>query len=486
MKIEISELTREKLRNTTFPGQDESQSSFMIDNAINGVVDEFASVARDFDRRQQLYDAVNAPEVAQLDESEYESVLQPARVQLKTIVGNDSDRRLVDQLCTDCDLTEPQAHDVLALVSPTVIEALRSKITDGSVENSPAGISGLLQTENNHDLHSDVDHAIAADTNEPVYEQTDTNEPLYEQADTNEPVYEQADTNEPVYEQAVTNEPVYETADTNEPVYESARSSGVDVNADSGNSWLTKLALPLVLLGALMIGAVKFFSDAQKNRVVVEERGVLQQELAGAQSDLESTQSDLETARGDLETTRGDLESTQAELVALRDVPTDTVTLQESLASVTTERDEAISSGAELQQQLEQVSSERDEALQQGDALQANLDEAGATIAANEESIANIGVLEAELAEMTASRDDALDRNTEYSAANAALQEEVDAIAPKLTDFESQVATLSSERSDLDLELKETYKALDGEKSARTADVDRLTSEVEELSLIHI
>ena len=453
MNIEIGNLARERLLNTTIlaeipglnaglnPGINNEQSNITINTAIDCIVGEFTDLAHDSMGRQRLYEAASnqsaTPTIADrlLLPHERDSALKQAQVQLQTVVGHEGSHRLVENFRKESNLTKSQAIDTLASVSPSVIDALRSELASGTVENSTTGIATLLNVKNITDknLHVVETRPETAHVEETHIETT--------HAET---------TSEYATEHQVRN---------SEPAYQAARSSqGVAVESD--NSWLMRFALPFMLLGALLLGTLKYCSEAEKSQLVAEERSNLQGELTVAQTDLQAT---------------------KAELEAVRDIPTDTAELQQSLASVTGERDAAINSGSELQKQLEQVNTERDQALQQGESLSAELDQARETITANEESIANIGKLQAEVEEITASRDDTLERNVELSAANTELQEQVDSIAPTISDLESKVESLTSSSSELDQQLTGTSQALEEEKVARKTDVDQLTSEVERL-----
>jgi len=440
MNTNLSNTVKEQLRKTAtvkgIPGQGIQQQN-TIDRAVDSVVAEFTSVADDSVGRQRLYNAVNLADKV--------SSPQEAGVQLRNIVGDKGQKRLVSQFRAGSDLTEIQVESVLAIVSPSVLSALGSELTDGSVQNSAAGLATLLNSQGG---------ATPANT---------THADSTKQAQGEHTQKKHAGT---------------------QPLH----ASGSTAVAESGNSGFTRFALPLLLLGALILGSVKYCSDSEKSRVVAEERSSLQLELAGAQEESElqttkfaSLQGEYDSAQTQIGQLQDDLQSSKAELEALRDVPTETAELQQSLANLASERDAAINSGSELQQQLEQAGAERDQALQQTESLTTELDVARLTISDNEESIANIDRMKAEIIEISAARDDALERNIELTAANEKLQQQVDGVAPTITDLESQVEALTSARTELDQQLLDTSQALDTEKSDRKADVDQLTVEIEEL-----
>ncbi len=463
MNTKISDTIKEQLRKTAsvkgIPGQGVQQQK-TIDRAVDSVVAEFTGVANDSVGRQRLYNAVNLADKV--------SSPQEAGVQLRNIVGDKGQKRLVAQFRAGSSLTELQVENVLAIVSPSVLSALGSELTEGSVQNSAAGLATLLNSQ------GDVSQASTASVGSTKQAQGKKDQGKQDQ-----------------------NKPARKHAGT-QPVY----SSGGTAVAASENSGFTRFALPLLLLGALILGSVKYCSDSEKSRVVAEERSNLQLELAGAQeeSELQTTkfaslqgeydsaqsqigqlQSEYDSAQSQIAQLQDDLQSSKTELEALRDVPTETAELQLSLANLTSERDAAIDSGSELQEQLEQTGTERDQAMQQAESLTAELDVARLTISDNEESIANIDMIKAEIVEITAARDDALERNIELTAANEKLQQQVDGITPTITDLESQVESLTSARTELDQQLLDTSQALDSEKSDRKADVDQLTVEIEEL-----
>jgi len=464
MNIKISNIVKEQLHDAAIvqelPGQGVQRLS-IVNRAVDSVFTEFKGVANDFTRRKRLFDAVNlAGKVSAPDD---------AGVQLQTIVGDEGVQRLVTQVRAGNDLTDSQANNVLAAVSPNVLNALRSELSQDNSQISSDELAIALNAS---------EHVVSANT-----AHTGSTGSTHTSAQT-------------------------------------TQSSGGASGAVSENTGLMRYALPL-LLGALALLTIKYCSDSAKSRVVAEERGNLEVELADVQeeselqttqiaslqgdydsaqsqidslqSDYDSAQSQITTLQGDYDTAQselaslqgdydsaqsqivqleGDLQSSRAEAETLRDVPTDTAELQQLLASATNERDLASNSGSALQGQLNQVYAERNQALQQRESLLAELEDARTTIASNEEAIANIDRLKAEITEITAARDDALERNIELTAANEKLLMEVEAIEPTITDLESQVGSLTSVRTELDQQLLETTEALDKEKSDRELHVN--------------
>ena len=415
MNTKIGNIVKKQLLNTAIvkeiPGQSTQQQN-TLNSAVDKVLTEFSGVAKDSDGRQRLYNAVNLADAVKL--ANKTTSANEASAQLHIIVGDEGEQRLVKQLRAENDLTEAQAKNVLAGVSPSVLDALKSELTDGTAENSAAGLATLLNSSG----------VVTTTSNT----RTDTT------------------TKKHAYTKAA---------------HQTAHTPGGVAAAESGNSGFMRTALPLLLMGALILGAVKYCSESEKSRVVAEERGNLQLELNSAQEESElqttkiaSLQGDYDSAQTQIASLQGDydsaqtqigqlqdeLQSSRVELEALRDVPTDTAALQQSLASVTSDRD--------------------------------------AAIADNEESIANIDRLKEEIEQITASRDDAIERNIQHVAANEKLQQQIDAAAPTITDLESQVESLTSARARLDQQLQETSQQLTETRTARQQDT--------ELSLIHI
>ncbi len=464
MNTKIGNIVKKQLRTSAIvkeiPGQGLKQQN-TIDAAVDSVLTEFVSVSKDSDGRQRLYNAVNLLDAVKLANKASSS--DEASAQLNLIVGDEGERRLVKQVRTGSDLTEVQAKNVLAGVSPSVLKALKSELTHGTAENSAAGLATLL---NSRGTVAPVNSTRADSTGK-----------------------------KPANAQ---------------PVRQTVYTSGGVAAAESGNSWFVRFALPVVLMGALILGSIKYCSDSEKSRVVAEERGNLQLELNSAQEESElqtnriaSLQGEYDSAQSQIGQLQGEYDSAQtkigqlqdelqvskAEVEALRDVPVDTAELQQSLASATSDRNAAIDSASELIEQLEQVSTERDQTLQREVKLKAELEQARTTITGNEESIANIDVLKAKIEEITTSRDDALQRNLERTATNEKLLEQVNATAPTITGLESQVeklegevASLADEKKQLETNLDDTTQALAEARAARLQDTERLTADNTDLA----
>jgi len=270
MNTKLSSVIKEQLSKTTIvkdmPGQG-AQPQNTMNRAVDSIVSEFTSVANDSVGLQRLYNAVKPVDKA--------SSPHEAGVQLRNIVGDKGEQRLVTQFRAGSNLTEPQAKSVLAAVSPSVITALRSELGNGSTENSAAGLATLLNSK-------DRDTSVNS---------TDTTQ---------------------------------NTHTGNQTVH----TSGGAAVAATGTTGIMRFA-PLLLLGALFLGAIKYCSDSEKSRVVAEERSNLQQQLAGVQEESElqttkfaSLQNEYDSAQSQIEQLEGDLQSSKAEVDALRDVPT--------------------------------------------------------------------------------------------------------------------------------------------------------------------
>ncbi len=296
------------------PGQSLQQLS-TINSAVDNVLTEFSSVAKDSDGRQRLYNAVNLADAVKL--ANKASSTDEASAQLHIIVGDDGHKRLVKQLRAENDLTDVQARNILAGVSPSILGALKSELSHSSVENSAAGLATLLNSSG----------SVTTTTKKPVNTQ---------------------------------------------PGHQTAHTSGGIAAAESGNSGFMRTALPLLLVGALILGLVKYCSESEKSRVVAEERSNLQLELNSAQEEsklqttkIASLQGEYDSAQAQIDQLQQELLSSKDELEALRNVPTNTAELQQSLASVTSDRDAAIDSESRLKEQLEQLTVERDQVSKQ-------------------------------------------------------------------------------------------------------------------------
>ena len=156
MNIEIGNIVRQRLLSTAIPvelsGQNNVQLNATVNTAIDSIVKELTIVAGDSNGRQRLYEEasqVGSPPLSErlLDSQQRDAAQQEARVQLQTIVGTEGDQYLVDTLCKECELTTSQASDMLAFVSPGVIETLGTELRNGSVENSALGVATLLNVD---------------------------------------------------------------------------------------------------------------------------------------------------------------------------------------------------------------------------------------------------------------------------------------------------------------------------------------------------
>ena len=323
-----------------------------IDRAISGLIEEFRKVSNNNNSNQRLYDAITRADAGfskrLLNDADRVAALEDAKQQLESIVGTEAQSRLVAQLRTDANLSESQGSDTLGFVSSGIIDAIKSELPVGAATvGSAATVSG----------NASAITALLNKTTPGPQHSTPTSH----------------------------SEALYGTA------HGTVHSAGSRAVADSGNSELMRYAVPLLLLAALLLGTMKFCSEQGKSRVIAEERNVLQQELASVQeqadkdtakmASLESEYSaTLAAAQAEKEQLQSDLQFVTTELAELRDVPTDTAELQQRLAKVTTERDEALENSLSVAEQIEAIKLERDKLNQQRELLISDLATANSTI----------------------------------------------------------------------------------------------------------
>ena len=362
-----------------------------IDRAISGLIEEFRKVSNNNNSNQRLYDAITRADAGfskrLLNDADRVAALEDAKQQLESIVGTEAQSRLVAQLRTDANLSESQGSDTLGFVSSGIIDAIKSELPVGAATvGSAATVSG----------NASAITALLNKTTPGPQHSTPTSH----------------------------SEALHGTA------HGTVHSAGSRAVADSGNSELMRYAVPLLLLAALLLGTMKFCSEQGKSRVIAEERNVLQQELASVQeqadkdtakmASLESEYSaTLAAAQAEKEQLQSDLQFVTTELAELRDVPTDTAELQQRLAKVTTERDEALENSLSVAEQIEAIKLERDKLNQQRELLTSDLATANSTISSlnRQKTVAinQIGSL-AQLNEQA--KDDLMQANSTISSLN--------------------------------------------------------------------
>jgi len=199
-------------------GPDVARPQPLTKQAVNSVVKVFATVSQSAEGSKRLHDAaVKYDKTSIIDrlaaDGSRTSALSSADMQFKTIVGEETYNRLKRELQNDSKLTEPQAKNVLAMASSAVVESIKSEL--GSVAGGASSISTLLKK--------------------------------------------------------TTSEPVAAA-----PATSTRTSSNSSVGQASVTQSETSSAMrfaPLLLLGVLTLGTIKYCSDSAKNKVVVEERG---------------------------------------------------------------------------------------------------------------------------------------------------------------------------------------------------------------------
>ena len=421
MNTKIGNIVKKQLQNTAImkevPEQVLQQQN-TINSAVDSVLTGFSSVAKDSDGRQRLYNAVNLADAVKL--ANKDSSAKDSGAQLNIIVGDEGEQRLVKKLCTGSDLTELQAKNVLAGVSPVVLNALKAELTHGTAENSAAGLATLLSSTGTATAVSKTPVATATHANA-------------------------------------------------QPGHHAAHTTGGVAAAESGNSGFMRFALPLLLFGALILGSVKYCSESEKSRVVAEERGNLQLELNSAQEESElqtaeiaSLQGDYDSAQTQIGQLQDELQSSRADVEALRDVPTDTAELQQKLASVTSDRDTAIADNREsiatidsLKEEIEEISASRDDAIERNlqrtaanEKLQQQLDAAAPAIKDLESQVESLTSTRAELDQQLEETSQAL------TETRTARQQDTERLTAETTDLSGQLTQMLGFRNAAEASLK--------------------------------
>jgi len=401
-----------------------------IDRAISGLTEEFRKVSNNNNSNQRLYDAITRADAGfskrLLNDADRVAALEDAKQQLESIVGTEAQSRLVAQLRTDANLSESQGSDTLGFVSSGIIDAIKSELPVGAATvGSAATVSG----------NASAITALLNKTTPGPQHSTPTSH----------------------------SEALHGTA------HGTVHSAGSRAVADSGNSELMRYAVPLLLLAALLLGTMKFCSEQGKSRVIAEERNVLQQELASVQeqadkdtakmASLESEYSaTLAAAQAEKEQLQSDLQFVTTELAELRDVPTDTAELQQRLAKVTTERDEALENSLSVAEQIEAIKLERDKLNQQRELLTSDLATANSTISSlnRQKTVAinQIGSL-AQLNEQA--KDDLMQANSTISSLNRQKTVAINQIG--------SLAQLSEETKDNLEQANSTISSLNSQKT---------------------
>lgn len=422
----------------TILGPAVAKSEQVKDQAIKSVLQEFVNVTRDNDGGKRLYDAVVLTDQTSIvdrlgDVKTRDSALDSAEKQLRKIVGQNSYRQLHNRLQTYSSLTESQAKNTLALVSNGVVESLKSELQ--TVEDSAAGITKLLGNSKS-EPNSNRDGV-------------------------------------PVSESALTHH---------------SNSTNTSGNASAVKSESIMRFAPILLLGALLLGTLKYCSDSEKNKVVVEERTELQQQLGLAREEIETEtnkiaalKSEHDSAKTRIAELESELEITTARLDAERNVPKDTATLQRQLTIVTKERDKAVENSADLSSQLNRVSNKHDKAKRELVTVRAEAESARSIIRSNSQAIENLDQLKADAAELAVKHDEVLKRNTGFVASNKTLQEKLDLATSTNASLESKVTELTEQRDRINRRLRTTLSSLDKEKKFNQTEGQKLNLKIDNL-----
>jgi len=264
---------------------------------------------------------------------------------------------------------------------------------------------------------------------------------------------------------------------------------------------------PVLLLGALGLGTIKYCNDSAKNKIVAEERAELQQALGVAQQDAETSsnkiasleseynlaQSRIVTLQDNLGKTTAELEATIASLEAEQNVPNDVATLQKQLVSVMMERDEAVESGSSLNGQLKRtslkydnttrkleilrtklnaVTTERDEAIESGSALHGELKKTSLRF---DNSTRKLEILRTKLKAVTTERDETIESNSDLNGELKKTSLKFDNTTRKLEILRAKLNDITSERD----EATESRSLLNGQLKKTSLQYDNTTRKLE-------
>jgi len=339
-------------------GRSPEQSRPIVDHSTEVVLDSFADISRDSTARERLYKAVRDSDDRVIDDpgvilrgSDRQAALVEGRNQLVNIVGIAEGKRVAEKLQAKSGLSAVEADDVLGYLTPGVLGAMKKQISSGAVTNTASGIAQLVGSGQSGSTVSTTGATASAQTAAAV------------------------------------------------PAGHSVAATG-----DSDSSWIRRFALPFLLLGALLLLTMKYCSDAEENRLVVEDRDNLQGELEGVRAEADASNVKLEEANANVVRLQTEVDTVSAELQEVKAVPTETAELQGLLATTSAERD-ALGAGTDkLQTELDGLVVERDAANEEITRLQTELDDASATLESNADEIANINALKAEVDEITYSQ----------------------------------------------------------------------------------
>ncbi len=457
MNVNIYELLREKFSGAASRGLSEilgrssSEVGPITDKSIETVLDSFSSLSNDASARERLFEAVTQSDERAMEDPgvilrgrDRQSVLVDGNNKLANIVGIANKNRMTEKLRLAAGLSSTEAEDVLGYIAPGVLGGMKKQISAGVVANSSVGLTQLLGKSNTGAA------VVTANADTVKGGQVPANSAAY--------------------------------ANTSH-AHPTAQTAGNATTAASGDvSWIRRFALPFLLLGALLLGTMKYCSNVEHTRVVAKDRDDLQSELVGVREQAESStakvaslSTELEGANANVVRLQGEVDTVTAELEEVKAIPTDTAELQGLLASATAERDAFVASKNELQTEFDKVLVERDAALNEVTGLQeanakareeaaaleqqiqslngelettqAKVTETESTLAQREESLTSINTdletARTEMSELTSERDELLNKRDALAARVSELLAEKDTVVAETDDLKAQIETLN-------------------------------------------
>ncbi|OED36061.1 hypothetical protein AB833_28670 [Chromatiales bacterium (ex Bugula neritina AB1)] len=325
MKLNIDENVKDVLSENSsvhlgkLLGQPVDSTRPLVEKAIDIVIDRFTTTAGESAGREVLYEAVRYCDDTVLDDrsfsSDDESPDDLRKVGLDCLgaaVGLSNKAGMVDQLATEASVSVEHAESVLGNVTPVILSALRKQISIGAVLDNPDGIGQMF-------LGDGLPEGVTVP-------------------------------------RSVTSASGFAT--------------GVSADNNRDMTWLVRYALPMLLIGALVIGGVRDCGGRAAREVsihmAIAEESALEKsrrDFRAAQSLVVSLQELLqiskeESARLDvridslateLDATRTDLASTRVKLDMAR----------EELSGAIAERDDVIEKNNRLAALLESLQQEQ-------------------------------------------------------------------------------------------------------------------------------
>lgn len=494
-------------------GLDPARSQLVIDRSLDCFMAELGNLSADDIKVRGLHTGITGADTSFTEDFTYDnrrlSSLESSRKQLESLLGSDSKTRLSKALIRDATLTQSQADDALGFVSPAVIDAIKSAFNNGSVANTATGLKAALRSSDN----------TGAVTPSPATTPTTAKS---------------------------TTSPTTSTAanvatSTGSGTSATGQTYVAGTVAEPQSSWLMRFGLPIFLLGALVLGSIRYCSNAEESRVVTEERDQLQlnlasaeeqntktsEELAALQTDYEKSQSTTETLESDLQSTqlefetlttehgqlqeelvaaqsnielntteinslKEDLSTSRTEVAKLQDLPQDAAGLQQNLIGTMQERDDALSAKAKVLETLETVEADRDSTQEKNNSLQFDIKTAKKNILSNATLITG---LRSQIGELSTQRDEIENELTTTSQNLEKEKADVDQLTTEVSDLEDRVGDLTASIKELDGEivslndqkatlednLQATQGSLDTEREERQSDNNSLTAQAESL-----